>query len=210
MVTLATDPAMIEYFKEYYDHPERFACYYIKRVPGNLGKTSSQPAEANHYSMVSHLGPELMQDMVVEIKGLLSRQQELKDQHSAADAKYKLLSDQKAHQLDAEGRILEANAVHSLSKWGYEDYWLIPCQESIHYKMLPDEGEEYDCIHRIGMPIELQCLLPKNGHCNCDKCIEADCMCVHEYVQGGRNFDILPYPECLLQPHKMTPITCLW
>jgi len=76
---LGSNPETLEYIKDYYEHPERFACYYIRCIPGgNLGKSSSQPAEANHVSIIAHLGPGSTQDMVIQIKDILgSRQTEL-------------------------------------------------------------------------------------------------------------------------------------
>jgi hypothetical protein len=72
---LASNPAKLEYIKtRYYDHPERFAQFYVKRIPGNLGKSSSQPAESNHSSVVAHLGPGSTQDIVMQITDLYSRQ----------------------------------------------------------------------------------------------------------------------------------------
>jgi hypothetical protein len=44
LVAATSDPAMIKYLKEYYDHPERFACYYVKHIPSNLASpAANQP-----------------------------------------------------------------------------------------------------------------------------------------------------------------------
>jgi hypothetical protein len=72
--------------------------------------------------------------------------------------------------------------------------------------LLPDQGDEYDCVHCNDTPIESAQLVPKNGHCDCDSHLELESMCQHEYVRGGRKFDAALFPEQLLQLHKMKPI----
>jgi len=203
---LASDPLKLQYIKDYRDHPERFARYYVKRIPGNLGKTSSQPAEANHSSAVAHLGPGSTQDMVIQIKDLLSRQRELDTAHTSTDARYKLLATQKARELKAQNNLSEAEALCTLSNWGYNEYWKPMVEESNNYTLLPDQGDEYDRLHRNGTSMDSIRLIRKDGRCPCDARIEADSMCHHEYKRGGCVFDPTLFPERLFQPHKMAPI----
>jgi hypothetical protein len=120
---IGSNPTMLEYLKGYYDHPERFARYYIKRIPCNLGKTSSQPAEANHSSVIAHLGPGSQKDMVIQIKDLLARQAEIDMSHRNTDARYKLVSAQLAHEAEKRNKPEEAKALQMLSSFGYNDYW---------------------------------------------------------------------------------------
>ena len=201
---LGSDPECLGYLKnEYYDHPERFAWYYVKHIPGNLGKSSSQAAESNHASIVAHLGPGSSKDMVFQIEGLLSREKELHAGHSSADARYKLLSIQCSLEATTQS---EASALLHLSKWGYNTYWVPVCEDSKNYKLLPDQGDEFDRVHRIGSPIESARLIPKGGRCPCNRRVEAKSMCQHEYIRVGGTFDLSLFPERLLQPHKMKPI----
>jgi hypothetical protein len=197
---------MLQYLKEYYDHPERFAWHYIKCIPGNLGKSSSQPAKANHASITAHLGPGSTQDMVTQINDLLSRQSTLDTANANADAKYKLISDQLACEAEEQNKPEEAKALRTLSSFGYNEYWKSAVERSQDYTLLPDQGDEHDRVHRKGTSMESVRLIPKDGRCNCDFHLEAQSMCPHEYVRGGRVFDAALFPERLLQPHKMKAI----
>ena len=105
------------------DHPERFARYYAKRAPCNLGKPSGQPAEANHSSIVARLGPGSTQGVVIQITDLLSRQAELNNANTIADAKYKLLSAKLAREAEAQNKPEEAKALRALSSLGREGCW---------------------------------------------------------------------------------------
>ena len=122
----------------------------MKRILGILGKSRSQPAEANHASIVAHFGPGSTQDMVIQIKDLLSRQTELEIANTSADTKDKLLSDQLAHDTEAQKNISDAAALQTLSNWGYNEYWTKMCQESVHYSLLSDQGDKYDHVHWSG------------------------------------------------------------
>jgi hypothetical protein len=192
---IGSNPTMLEYLKGYYDHPERFACYYIKRIPCNLGKTSSQPAKANHSSVIAHLGPGSQKDMVIQIKDLLARQAEIDTSHRNTDARYKLISAQLAREAEKQNKPEEAKALRMLSSFGYNDYWKSMVESSQKHSLLPDQGDEYDRVHRNDTPIESAWLVPKNGHCDCDSHLELESMCRHKYVRGGRKFDAALFPE---------------
>jgi hypothetical protein len=43
-VNLRSKPDKLQYIKKFYDHPERFARHFVKTVPSNCAKTSSQPS----------------------------------------------------------------------------------------------------------------------------------------------------------------------
>jgi hypothetical protein len=203
---IGSDPTRLQYLKDYYDHPERFARHHIKRIPGNLGKTSSQSAEANHASIIAHLGPGSTQDMVVQINDLLNRQAELDAANTNADAKYKLVSAKLAREAEEKTMLQEAAALRTLSRFGYNEYWKSVVEESQHYSLLPDQDDEYDRVHRNGTSMESVRLVPKVGRCDCDFHLKAESMCPHEYVRGGGIFNAALFPERLFQPHKMAPI----
>ena len=178
VLKLGLEPMRLEYLKGYYDHPNRSSCYYIKWIPGNMGKMSSQPAEAKlHASIIANCGPGSTQDMVIQIMDLLSRQTELEVANMSANTKYKLLSLWKAHEVEAQKDISEALALQTLSTWGYKEYWTLMCQESLHYSLCPDQGDKYDCVHWNGTAIDSARLVPKECWCSCNSHIEAESMC---------------------------------
>jgi hypothetical protein len=178
---LASNPAKLEYIKtRYYDHPERFAQFYVKRIPGNLGKSSSQPAESNHSSVVAHLGPGSTQDIVMQITDLYSRQKRLADAHATEDAKYEKQSRLEARQANNES---EEEALCALSKWGYNDYWKPLAHLAVDYTH--ERLENGDRIKRNGMPLESARFIPDGERCNCDWRLETGSECVHEYMKSG-------------------------
>jgi hypothetical protein len=117
----ASNPAKLEYMinRGYNDHPERFAQFYMKCISGNHDKSSSQPAESsNHSSEIAHLGPGSTQDMVLQITDLYTRQKPLAEAHATKDTKYEKQSRIDARKADNES---EAEALYTLSKWGYNE-----------------------------------------------------------------------------------------
>jgi hypothetical protein len=161
---LASNPAKLEYIKRgYYDHPERFAQFYVKCIPGNLGKSSSQPAESNHSSVIAHLGPGSTQDMVLQITDLYTRQKRLAEAHATEDAKYEKQSRLDAHKADNES---EAEALCTLSKWGYNEYWKPLADLAVDYTH--ERLENGDSIRKIGMRVQESAhFIPNGERCNC-------------------------------------------
>jgi hypothetical protein len=144
--------------------------------------------------------------MVIQIKDLLARQAEIDTSHRNTDARYKLISAQLAREAEKQNKPEEAKALRMLSSFGYNDYWKSMVESSQKHSLLPDQGDEYDRVHRNDTPIESAWLVPKNGHCDCDSHLELESMCRHKYVRGGRKFDAALFPEQLLQLHKMKPV----
>ena len=102
-VHLRSDPAKLQYLKDYYDRPDRFALFFIKQITGNLGKTSSQPAEANHSSVITHLGPGSAQTMVSQISDLFERQETINARNAYDDAKYEKTTSFSSNVMTIEG-----------------------------------------------------------------------------------------------------------
>ena len=69
------DVDALEYLKLVDDDKEMFARYLVKNVPGNLDRQGSAPAEQNHASYVSQIGPRSVESVTVGIKELLKRQE---------------------------------------------------------------------------------------------------------------------------------------
>jgi hypothetical protein len=83
---LVTNPVLLDYVTEYYEHPERFATYCIRAILGNLLREGSQPAESNHASIHAALGTG-SQEMEGQIHELFLRISEIQKKHE--QAKYK-------------------------------------------------------------------------------------------------------------------------
>jgi hypothetical protein len=133
--------------------------------------------------------------MVTQINDLLSQQSELDTANANADAKYKLISAQLAREAEEQNKPKEAKALWTLSSFGYNEYWKSAVERSQDYTLLPDQGDKHDRVHRNGTSMESVRLIPKDGQCNCDFHLEAQSMCPHEYVRGGRVFDAALFPE---------------
>ena len=70
---VAHDGNLAEYLKKIHDNPQYYAYWYLLKIPGNLHKKGSTPAEANHSSLCSHLGLGANWFLPEEIKHLLER-----------------------------------------------------------------------------------------------------------------------------------------
>ena len=205
-VKLQSNPRKLEYVKDYYDHPERFAKHYVKRIPGNLDKTSSQPAESNHASVLSHLGRGSTQDMVMQISDLLDRQNHREEKYSHEDHTYRMQSHNEAKAAEEGNNVAEAMARRKLSAWALNEFYFPAVDGAQHYEMLPDQGDEFDRVLRKGKPADTARLIPKSGRCGCDEQVCAESMCRHEKVRIGNVFDETLFPERLFQQHEMQPI----
>jgi hypothetical protein len=92
-VNLRSKPDKLQYIKKFYDHPDRFARHFVKTVPSNCVKSSSQPAESNHASVVARVSAGSNQDIILHIiKALFDRQLELRDLRQQRDARHEKLS----------------------------------------------------------------------------------------------------------------------
>jgi hypothetical protein len=198
-VKLRNKPDKLQYIKKFYDHPERFAHYFVKTIPGNLRKSSSQPAESNHASIVARVSSASNQDIVQHIKALFDRQLELINLHEQEDAKYEKLSRHKAYETEDSS---EAEAINTLSKWGYEEYWLDVAQEGTNYShsVLPSGASR---VHRKGTPDDSARIIDPGERCKCDRYLEFESMCEHEFAKHGCKFVRSLFSERLFQPGQM-------
>ena len=67
---------------------EHYAKYLLATYPGTCGKTSNNPAEQNHSSIVAHLGGALYEEPASKIKKLLTRQRNLESVRNQEKAEY--------------------------------------------------------------------------------------------------------------------------
>jgi hypothetical protein len=111
---LLDDPAKLDYIREYYEHPERFASYVIDTIPGSLKRRGSQGSEAGHSGVLSALGKGSSQKMEFEIQQLLVRAAERLAKHHNQDNLYKF----KYLAAKAEEEV-EDEALHILSDCAY-------------------------------------------------------------------------------------------
>jgi hypothetical protein len=101
------------------------------------------------------------QDIIQHIKALFDRQLELRDLHQQRDRIHEKLSRFKAQQIEDPS---DAEAIKTLSKWSYREYWLDVVDQGTYYShlVLPLGASR---VHRTGMPddsariIILACIL---------------------------------------------------
>jgi hypothetical protein len=63
--------------KEVHAHIKSFVAYYIDRIPGRLNRLRSSPAESNHSSHCSQIGPECAEEPAVSVKEMIIRQNDI-------------------------------------------------------------------------------------------------------------------------------------
>jgi hypothetical protein len=128
---LVTDPELLDYVKGYYDHPERFAAFFILSIAGNLRRKGSQPAEVNHASIHFNLvaGSQEMECMI----------QELFERIANLDKKNKQVDATNCHQMIIRSCTPRDNPDQdpgqSLSKEAFTTIW----------NPNVDKSKEYDC-----------------------------------------------------------------
>jgi hypothetical protein len=144
-LSLRSKPVKLEYIKTFYDHPDRFAHYSIKTIPGNRNKLSSQPSESNHWSVVARVSAGSNQDMAEHINAIFGRQSKLRNLFEQDDAKYKKRSRREAHETIDQS---EAEAIKTISKFGYEKYWLKVVEQGKQY-IHSELASGATSVHRI-------------------------------------------------------------
>lgn len=197
---LASDPAKLQYVKELYDHPERFAAHYISNIHGNLEKTSSQAAESNHSSVVAQAGRGSTQDIVYEISSLLNRQTFLAKKNGLEDAKYEKITAIKGAEI-ASKDASEAEALKSLSKHFYDTHWATVSSEGKKYThSIQPDGSHH--LHRTGTAMTSARTIRVGERCQCSRRIAFEGMCEHEYALHGYKFVLHLFPDRMLQGFK--------
>jgi hypothetical protein len=147
---LLSDPSNLDYIKTgFYDHPQKFATFKINEVEGSMERKGDTPAEQNHSSIVSHLGKGSCQPIENQIVKLFERQKELLAKRNTAAARYKL---QCSNLAEEEDDPREQEAILVLSKYAYENLWVIEKQQSMYYtrKEMEDGSTR---VHRMGAAV---------------------------------------------------------
>jgi hypothetical protein len=179
---------------------KRFAHYFVKRIPGNLRKSSSQPAESNHASIVARVSAGSNQDIVQHVKALFDRQLELINLHQQDDAKYQKLSRLKAHEM--KDNPSEAEAIETLSNFGYKEYWLLVVEASKEYShlVLPSGASR---LHRNGTRDDSARIIEPGKRCECDHYLQFESMCEHELAKHEGKFIKSLFSERLFSPVRL-------
>jgi hypothetical protein len=203
---LQDDPVHLKYIKEFYDHPERYSRCYIQTIPGNLGKCSSQPAEANHASVVAHLGKGSNQDICRQLYLLFRRQDETYQLQKQRDSRYK-----KKCVVDASNDASSMSAKMFLSKYFYDNYWQkeILSTNYLNYRHTKHEDESYsiEFINDKDGHIEMT-KIEAGARCQCKQHLKFGGMCRHEFSVHGKFVSSL-FPDRMLQTHKMTRLPAI-
>ena len=127
------DVDALEYLKLVDDDKEMFARYLVKNVPGNLDRQGSAPAEQNHASYVSQIGPRSVESVTVGIKELLKRQERRNTDLNEKLAQYSIKcrgiratwERELTHKYKMENKYEYKalfDAICKLSEWGFTKY----------------------------------------------------------------------------------------
>jgi hypothetical protein len=89
----------------------------------------------------------------------------------------------------------EAEAIKTLSKWGYEEYWLDVVEQGTHYShsVLPSGASR---VHRNGTLDDSARIIEPGECCKCNRYLEFESMCEHECAKHGGTF-VMSYFLCL-------------
>lgn len=188
-------PAALEYINGFYQQPETFAQYYVRSLPDNLGKSSSQGAEVNHASVIAHGEAGSKQDPVEQIKSLLERQEILQNKHQQMDAKYYHLA--RRNSLEEPNQVLK-QAYLFLSEKGLQVFKGILSDSANYTKTILEDGSV--SIHRRGTRIDSARILQQGEHCRCDRWLAFSSMCVHEFVANDCQFKRDLFSDRMIQP----------
>jgi hypothetical protein len=112
------------------------------------------------------------QDMVQRNKALFDRQLELRDLHQQDDAKYEKLTRQNMKRY----RQQQIEALTTLSKWGYEEYWLYVADQGKHTSNLI-LGSGASNVHGNETRNDYARITEPGERCKCDRYLEFGSMC---------------------------------
>ena len=142
-----------------------YAAYSLKATEGTLGKSSNNPAEQNHASIVHWVGEKLYEEPAYEIKQLLGRQRTLEDKRNGEKAEYHFkvqVLKSTNEELLADPQLTEA--ISLLDEKSYER-WKEQRAEAVHYSVSVDENGNRSFI-RTGKEHSPRTLID-GARCNC-------------------------------------------
>jgi hypothetical protein len=195
-------PQALEYLNGFYIKPKTYAQHFVRTLPDNLGKSSSQGAEANHSSVVAHGSAGSKQDPVKKIENLLERQETLQTKHNQSDAKYYHLS--KTHALQEQNPVLK-QAYQVLSQTGMRYFKHIVNDAGSYTKMVLNDGST--SVYRRGARQTSERLLVQGQRCQCTQRLSFTSLCVHEFVAGDCTFQKHLFSDRLIQPGAAGTVT---
>ena len=92
----------MELLQKIYNNLEYYGGYVTRRIIGNLSLNSSTPAEQNHSSIVAFNGEVMLGTIIVHVKSLLERQQQLSNKEKGFKSDYIVRSHRYKPVLDGE------------------------------------------------------------------------------------------------------------
>ena len=172
---LAGNVDHLECIQKINEKKHMFAKYLIKKIPGNLGRQGSAPAECNHSSYVARIGPRSIENVADGIAKMLGRQKELeleldlKIGQYAAQCRGKVASMEMdiSHdqQMDSSYTYrVKFNALTKLSPWGYELLEMFVNQSQFYTCVLSELGH---VLERLGGNYPPR-LIKFGERCDCD------------------------------------------
>jgi hypothetical protein len=137
---------------------------------------------------------------VQHVKALFDQQLKLINLHQQDDAKYQKLSRLKAHEM--KDNPSEAEAIETLSNFGYKEYWLLVVEASKEYShlVLPSGASR---LHRNGTRDDSARIIEPGKRCECDHYLQFESMCEHELAKHEGKFIKSLFSERLFQPCKI-------
>jgi hypothetical protein len=148
------------------DQPQKFAAYKIDAIPLSLGRRGDTPAEANHASIIAHIGSGAPRALQEHVKCLLVRHHEVSTKHRTQEIRHR-------------------NQCEIRSSWAYENLWLPEKTQACSYqrKELIDGSIE---VTRIGT--DSGRVIVMGERCPCTTRLSMGIQCRHEIVVNQHRF----------------------
>lgn len=178
----------LEYMNEYFEHPEYFAAYEIDKIPGMQKRRSSQFSEANHASIVAHLGTGGKDELEEQIHNLIQRNLRLRNKWNADDYKYRLGSSALAAGKYANDTTGRREAVQQLSSLAFKR-WEAEVRDSCNYTCKTLEDGSLRIHRKYQKEASARVFLPTETCTSCDFAKSYGMQCRHSYLLRGSKFD---------------------
>lgn len=181
----------LEYLSKIDKDKEMFARYLVKNTRGNMDRQGSTPAEQNHASYVSRIGPRSVENITFGISAMFERQRqlELETNQSIADyavqclGKRAVMEQDISHQHKMENNYAYKalfDALCKLSPWGYE---IFETYVNLSHLYICTEVETGHRIQKAGSDKPPRLIL-FGDRCDCSANISYDdFQCYHELAR---------------------------
>ena len=175
-------PLKCEKLSEIYDRPSYYAGYYVRKIDNNLLLAGNSPAESNHSSIVSNLGPGGIWTISNQITKLMDRQQNFINRDRAISDD--LFVRQNFYRSTFLGELAKSDvtAKKSLSNYAYQKFWKNALQVSDKYQTKVGDIGGQHIIWKCGEVLKDDnfVVIPNGGNCTCKYRIAYGCPCAHE------------------------------